>query len=439
MNSTTFPRGEQIFGAVADAISRMHAESLAVRPRVDTDAILRTVTSTIAERLPVTCIAVLMKADLETLRVVHADVTNPGMNEFLDRYNARMLSADEVPSHGLSRRVIETGGSVLIPRMTVEQLQNMASSEAQEYAAAAGMPIKVEHAGVLMVPMRVGPGIIGTLSLFDWGAHGTLQEADLDWMQRAADHVGIAIDDALMRNRAVDRAERMSALSEVALAISSGQELRVTFKLILDQVVATLHVDAADVLIIEDDERAISVAASTGFRSGASAAGMMPSESGKRWIIEHNIGTPATIDWLGQSRRWILAREGLSSYTAAPIIIRENFAGVLEVFSRQRLEPDPEWLSFLDAMATQAAIALDNARLREPRRAGGHLTPRPDLTEREMEILGMVVDGASNREVANKLHLSENTIKFHVRQLLEKAEVANRTELATRAVQSGWV
>ncbi len=41
--------------------------------------------------------------------------------------------------------------------------------------------------------------------------------------------------------------------------------------------------------------------------------------------------------------------------------------------------------------------------------------------------------------MAEKLHLSQNTIKFHIRQLLEKAEVANRTELATKAVQQGWL
>jgi DNA-binding NarL/FixJ family response regulator len=41
--------------------------------------------------------------------------------------------------------------------------------------------------------------------------------------------------------------------------------------------------------------------------------------------------------------------------------------------------------------------------------------------------------------VAEKLHLSENTIKFHIRQLLEKADVANRTELATRAMHDGWL
>jgi DNA-binding CsgD family transcriptional regulator len=422
------------------------AEGYAGREIVDTDHILRVVANAIAERLPVTCVAVLMKSDLETLRVVHADVTNPGMNEFLDRYNARMLRPNEVPTHGISRRVIETGGPILIPRISVDQLQAMASDVGRQYAAEAGMPIDVDYVGMLMVPMRVGPGIIGTLSLYDWGAHGTLTQADLDWMQRAADRVGITVANAQLRNSAMDRAERVGAMSEVALAISSGQDSRATLKLIVERVVATLRVEAADVVLVDEDEGGMTVVAGTGFRSGFNTEirGHMPSEAGKRWVIEHNIGTPSSLDWIGQSRRWMLGREGLRSYTAAPLMIGKRFAGALEIFSRGDLEPDDEWLAFLDAMAALAAIALNSSTGREAH--GGIADPKaavripaPDLSERELEILHMVVVGASNRDVAEKLHLSENTIKFHVRQLLEKSGASNRTELATKAVQQGWV
>src|SRR4029077_18520761 len=248
------------------------------------------------------------------------------------------------------------------------------------------------------------------------------------------------------RNNAMDRAERVAAMSDVALAISSGQDSRATLKLIVERVVATLRVEAADVVLVDEDEGGMTVVAGTGFRSGFNTEirGHMPSEAGKRWVIEHNIGTPSTLDWIGQSRRWMLGREGLRSYTAAPLMHGERFAGALEIFSRTDLEPDDEWLAFLDAMAALSAIAVNSSSARGARRrfsdpkAAARIAA-PDLSERELEILHMVVDGASNRDVAEKLHLSENTIKFHVRQLLEKSEAANRTELATKAVQQGWV
>lgn len=444
-NKVENPRGERILAAVADAITRMFGESLAIRSRVDTDAILKTVTTTIAERLPVTCTAILMKPDPETSRVVFADVTNRGMAEYLDTYIASLLRPGEAPTYGLARKVIESGGPMLITSMTVEQLRGMTAEQARRFGETVPMPIVIDRLAMLMVPMRSGPAIIGTLALFDWQAAGILTDADIEWVQRAADRVGLTIDNAQLRNRAVDRAERIAAMSDVALAISAGQELRVTFKLILDRVVSTLPVDAADILLVDEAERGVSVTASTGFRSGFSAdvRGHMPSEAGKQWVIEHNVASPSALDWIGQSRRWMLAREGLRSYTAAPLMVRERFAGALEVFSRGELEPDQEWLGFLDAMASLAAIALDNAALHDRRskavRGKAPSIPAPDLSERELEILRLVIDGASNREVAEKLHLSQNTIKFHVRQLLEKAQVANRTELATRAVHQGWV
>jgi DNA-binding NarL/FixJ family response regulator len=140
----------------------------------------------------------------------------------------------------------------------------------------------------------------------------------------------------------------------------------------------------------------------------------------------------------------VVAREGFKSYMASTLTAREKLVGVLEVFSRAPHEPDSEWLSFLDTMASQAAIAIDNATAHDlVRRAGqphpSRKLPAPTLSGREREILNLVIDGASNRDVAEKLHLSQNTIKFHIRQLLEKAEVANRTELATKAVQQGWL
>lgn len=441
-----YPGGEQILSHLADALTRMLGETYAARETIDTGDILRLVATAIADRLPVTCVAVLMKSDPEKVWVVHVDNTNPGLAEWMDRYDAAIHKHAEVPTHGISRKVIETGGPVLIPRISIGQLQDMASDLARDYAAEVPLPIHVDFVSMLMVPMRVGPAVIGTLSLYDWRASGLLTDADLGWMQRAADRVGIAIETARMHNRAVVRSDRISAISDVGLAISSGQDLRVTFKLILERTVSTLGVDAADILLVDEAEGRLTVMASTGMRSGLGAEmrAHLPSDAGKQWVIEHNVAAPSTFDWIGQTRRWVLAREGLKSYTAAPLMMRARFAGALEVFSREILQPDEEWFGFLDAMATQAAIALDSATLSDTRRKATVVKhaargPVPELSDRELQILGLVVEGASNREVAERLHLSQNTIKFHIRQLLEKTDVANRTELATKAVHQGWI
>jgi DNA-binding NarL/FixJ family response regulator len=56
-----------------------------------------------------------------------------------------------------------------------------------------------------------------------------------------------------------------------------------------------------------------------------------------------------------------------------------------------------------------------------------------------MEILNHVAQGLTNRVIAGKVHLSEHTIKFRVRKMLVKLGVSNRTELAGKATQEGWL
>ncbi|QDY76104.1 response regulator [Streptomyces qinzhouensis] len=59
------------------------------------------------------------------------------------------------------------------------------------------------------------------------------------------------------------------------------------------------------------------------------------------------------------------------------------------------------------------------------------------LTEREREVLGLIADGRSNREIARALVLSEKTVKTHVSNILMKLDLADRTQAALWAVRNG--
>jgi DNA-binding NarL/FixJ family response regulator len=147
-----------------------------------------------------------------------------------------------------------------------------------------------------------------------------------------------------------------------------------------------------------------------------------------------------------EERLSLFAREGFRSYVAVPLVARNILQGVIEVFHRSKLEPDQEWFDFLSALASVAAIAIDSAAM--TRRL--HIedltdstrkrrTPAPDMSVLELEVLRMAVEGRTNRQISAEVHLSQNTIKFHIRQILQKAGVANRTELAREATRQGWL
>jgi len=61
--------------------------------------------------------------------------------------------------------------------------------------------------------------------------------------------------------------------------------------------------------------------------------------------------------------------------------------------------------------------------------------PVPKLTDREMEVLKLVAKGASNRDIAKALFISENTVKNHVRNILEKLQIHSRMEAVMVAVR----
>jgi DNA-binding NarL/FixJ family response regulator len=67
-----------------------------------------------------------------------------------------------------------------------------------------------------------------------------------------------------------------------------------------------------------------------------------------------------------------------------------------------------------------------------------HATSDPvNLTDREAELLRLLAEGLSNKSIAQKLSLSENTVKYHLKNILQKLGVHNRTEAATQAIRMG--
>ena len=61
------------------------------------------------------------------------------------------------------------------------------------------------------------------------------------------------------------------------------------------------------------------------------------------------------------------------------------------------------------------------------------------LSDREIEVMGCLVDGQTTMQIASNLFISENTVKTHIRHILEKLEASNRTEAVSKAIQLGII
>jgi DNA-binding NarL/FixJ family response regulator len=66
-------------------------------------------------------------------------------------------------------------------------------------------------------------------------------------------------------------------------------------------------------------------------------------------------------------------------------------------------------------------------------------TPRIGLTPRELEVLRLVADGLSNAQVAERIGRTEGTVKVHLKNILQKLDVRDRTEAVTTALRRGFI
>ncbi|HZS44132.1 MAG TPA: response regulator transcription factor [Blastocatellia bacterium] len=84
-----------------------------------------------------------------------------------------------------------------------------------------------------------------------------------------------------------------------------------------------------------------------------------------------------------------------------------------------------------------AKVVAEFARITNRGKPTHHLTE--PLSEREMEVMALIANGSSNREIANKLFLAEGTVKNHVTNILGKLGVRDRTQAAIKAREIGLI
>jgi len=119
-------------------------------------------------------------------------------------------------------------------------------------------------------------------------------------------------------------------------------------------------------------------------------------------------------------------KAGAVGYLLKEVSIEEVASAVRAVAAGQSLVT-PSMATKLLTEFTALANRVDGPR---PVAGGG-----PRLTAREVEVLGFLARGHSNRDIAELLFISENTVKNHVRNILEKLQLHSRTEAALYAVR----
>jgi DNA-binding CsgD family transcriptional regulator len=238
-------------------------------------------------------------------------------------------------------------------------------------------------------------------------------------------------------SRSARRLERLQAIRSTAMAINASHDLRVTLDVIVRQVTLHLRASAGAVAVLAQDAGFMEYVASVGFRRSDILGSRVPlpgdpGHAGGRlaaWVDD--LPPPG-----GMGGR-LVTEERFVAHLAMPLVARGEVAGILELFLRHRHRPDAEWSGFMETLAEQAATAIDAHRLRL--RAGPVEVPASPLRTVEKEILRLAADGCSNRLIAERVFLSEHTVKFHLGRLYRRLGVHTRTEAVVAAAGRGWI
>ena len=200
--------------------------------------------------------------------------------------------------------------------------------------------------------------------------------------------------------------EHLTALVEIDRAINFSFDLNLSLTTLLTHVIVQLGVDAADILLFNPTSRTLEYVAARGFHTKAIEHARQPLGEGYAGRAAQERSMVHIPDLAKEHdsflRKMLLAGEDFVSYHGVPLIAKGQVMGVLEVFHRTRIVRDGEWLDFLKALASQAAIAIDNATLFDNlQRSNSELAQAYDATiegwSRALELRDNETEGHTQR------------------------------------------
>jgi PAS domain S-box-containing protein len=284
---------------------------------------------------------------------------------------------------------------------------------------------------VLEVPMLYGGELIGVLTVDEIGdSDRKFTEGDERLLSLFASQAAGAIHSAHLRQQTTRHLNQLQALHLIDRAISSTFDLRLILNTVITQTITQLNVDAADILLFHPALQTLEYIAGQGFRTraieqtqlrlGEDHAGRAAFERG----TIHIPNLPATGSKF--TRTALLNGENFLDYYAVPLTAKGKVKGVLEVFNRTALPLNLEWLDFLENLAGQAAITIDQTQLFDDlQRANFELITAYDATiegwARAMELRDKETENHTRRVtemttlLAKALNIKDSEI-LHIRR-----------------------
>lgn len=278
----------------------------------------------------------------------------------------------------------------------------------------------------LWVPVERQDELLGVLSVLSTRPNAfTAQDERL--LVLFANQAAVAIENARLFNQTEQGLRRLAALNGIDKAITSSLDLNVTLDIFLDNVLRELGVDAALVSLLDTAARTLEHAAGRGFRSGSFRHVRLRVGEGLAGlaVLERRLVHVPDLAGRTEGSRdpTVFGREEFVTHYAVPLICKGQVKGVLEVFHRAPLNPDEEWLGFLETLAGQAAIAIDSIQMFENlAKSNAELTLAYDTT---LEGWTHALDLRDKETEGHTQRVSELTLDLARRMGVNEADIVH--------------
>lgn len=211
--------------------------------------------------------------------------------------------------------------------------------------------------------------------------------------------------------------QQMSILRSIDLAIASGLDLHLLLSMLLDRVLALMHVDATNVLLLNPKTNLLEFAAGKGFHSNILQHTRLKLGEGcaGRVALDRKILNIPDLnkDRVEFDRSPMFLQEKFVSYWGVPLMAKGRVLGVLEMFNRSPFKPDLDWQNFLVMVAGQAAIAIDSAMMfSDLQRSNAELSLAYDAT---IEGLSRALDLRDKETKEHTYRVTDITMKLATR------------------------
>ncbi len=266
----------------------------------------------------------------------------------------------------------------------------------------------------IYIPLVSEEQVVGLLDLKSY-RKDAYNEKDGEWLSVVANQIAMTIQNARLFKRVQTRMEELTALSAIDSAVTSHLGKQEIFNILLEQVINRLEVDAANILMYDPESTDLVYGSSIGYKNplkkdfrikkGKSLSGKVAYDKSMLHIRQLS----------GKNAHLLLdisRNEGFEDYIGVPLLLETKLIGVLGLFHRSPLNPDEDWMRFLEILAGQAAIVIEHNQLFDDLQiANEELLKAYDATiegwSQAMDLRDEETEGHTQRVTELTLHLAK--------------------------------